>query len=169
MFKRDPGVSSGGYVAAMWSISRPSGAKAQRINSGKDAAKSLNMDSLIGHIAFRLKGDLQTSAPTSAFFSGQRRRFYSSPLAFLLHFARQEDRFATSFIDLRLSCFSSGCGGTHPASPTRSGPSSRPFTVDHFAGVQRFLDVAQLLLQVLELSKSGQKSTSIAGGRAVPP
>jgi branched-chain amino acid transport system substrate-binding protein len=59
-FKRDPGGnSSGGYVAAMSIFQAIKNANSTEPARVKDALKNLNMDSLIGHISFDSKGDLQ--------------------------------------------------------------------------------------------------------------
>jgi branched-chain amino acid transport system substrate-binding protein len=59
-FKRDPGGnSSGGYVAAMSIFQAIKNAGSTDHTQIKDAMKGLNMDSLIGRIAFDSKGDLQ--------------------------------------------------------------------------------------------------------------
>jgi len=60
MFKRDPGGnSSGGYVAAQAIFQAIKNANSTDPSSIKAAMKNLNMDSLIGQIAFDSKGDLQ--------------------------------------------------------------------------------------------------------------
>jgi branched-chain amino acid transport system substrate-binding protein len=59
-FKRDPGGnSSGGYVAAQAIFQAIKNANSTDPASIKAAMKNLNMDSLIGQIAFDSKGDLQ--------------------------------------------------------------------------------------------------------------
>jgi branched-chain amino acid transport system substrate-binding protein len=59
-FKRDPGGnSSGGYVAAMAIFQAIKNANSTDSSAVKGAMKNLSMDSLIGHIAFDAKGDLQ--------------------------------------------------------------------------------------------------------------
>jgi branched-chain amino acid transport system substrate-binding protein len=59
-FKRDPGGnSSGGYVAAQAIFQAIKNANSDDPASIKAAMKNLSMDSLIGHIAFDSKGDLQ--------------------------------------------------------------------------------------------------------------
>lgn len=59
-FKRNPGGNaSGGYVAAMTIFQAMKNANSTDPTALKNAMKTLNMDSLIGHIAFDQKGDLQ--------------------------------------------------------------------------------------------------------------
>ncbi len=59
-FKRNPGGnSSGGYVAAKALFTAIRNANSTAPDSIKSAVKKLDMDSLIGHIAFDAKGDLQ--------------------------------------------------------------------------------------------------------------
>jgi len=79
-FKRSPGGnSSGGYVAAMSIFQAMKNANSTDPGQIKAAMKNLNMDSLIGRIAFDSKGDLQDQRAHLRIFQVKNGAFMPVP------------------------------------------------------------------------------------------